>query len=176
MGDASHLKKQRGEHDKKISELSGELEEARRVLAADRAIAEALERKEKKLASGDKGSARAHIKRAYRPASETELRFDRVAEAWAAISIALSMVVLVALILFAREYLVFGLVALVSLLVFVESGFRKRLTELTASVTIGLATVATLILVYEFFWQAVVVSVLAAAAYMLWENVRELRT
>jgi hypothetical protein len=176
MGDASHLKKQRGEHDKKISELSGELEEARQVLAADRAIAEALERKEKKLKSGDKGSARAHIKRGYRPASETELRFDRVAEAWAAISIALSMVVLVALILFAREYLVFGLVALVSLLVFVESGFRKRLTELTTSVTVGLATVATLILVYEFFWQAVVASVLAAAAYMLWENVRELRT
>lgn len=91
-------------------------------------------------------------------------------------SIALSMVVLVGLILFAREYLVFGLVALVALLVFVESGFRKRLTELTTSVTVGLATVAAVILVYEFFWQAVVASVLAAAAYMLWENVRELRT
>jgi hypothetical protein len=176
MGDAFHLKKQRQEHEKKIAEISAELEEARVGLAADRALAEALEKKERDLAKGDKGPARSHIKHAHKPASDTELRFDRVAEAWAAVSIALSMVVLVGLILFAREYLVFGLVALVALLVFVESGFRKRLTELTTSVTVGLATVAAVILVYEFFWQAVVASVLAAAAYMLWENVRELRT
>lgn len=175
MGKASHLKKRREEHDKKISAISRELEEARRVLAADRALMEALERSKHKLGSGEKGSPRAHIRRAYRPASETDLRFGRVAEAWAAISIALSMVVLVALILLAREYLAFGLVALVSLLVFVESGFRKRLTQLTTSVTVGLATIATLILVFEFFWQAIVASVLAAAAYMLWENLRELR-
>lgn len=176
MGDSFHLKKQREDHEKKISEISGELDEARVRLAADRSLAEALERKERKLGSGDKGPARSHIKHAHRPASETELRFDRIAEAWAAISIALSMVVLVALMLFAREYLVFGLLALVSLLVIVESGFRKRLTELTTSVTVGLATAATLILIYEFLWQAAVASVLAAAAYMLWENLRELWT
>jgi hypothetical protein len=176
MSGTFHLKKQREEHDKKISEISGELDEARVRLAADRALAEALDRSEKKLKNGDKGSPRAHIKRAYRPASETELRFDRVAEAWAAISIALSMVVIVALILFAREYLVFGLLALVSLLVFIESGFRKRLTQLTTSVSVGLATITTLVLVYEFFWQALVAAILAAAAYMLWENLRELWT
>lgn len=176
MSKALHLKKEREEHDKKIGETSRELDEARRRLSADRALMEALEHSEHKLRRGDKGFARAHIKRGHRPASEANLRFDRIAEAWAAISIALSMVVLVALILFAREYLAFGIVALVSLLVLVESGFRKRLTQLTTSVTVGLAAVTTLVLLYEFLWQAVVASVLAAAAYMLWENLRELWT
>lgn len=176
MSEASHLKKQREEHDKKIEETSKQLDEARRNLAADRALLEALERGEKRLRAGDKGSPRAHISRGHRPASETDLRFDRIAEAWAAISIALSMVVLVALILLASDYLALGLLTLVSLLVFVESGFRKKLTELTTSVTVGLATITSLVLLYEFFWQVVVAAVLAAAAYMLWENLRELWT
>jgi hypothetical protein len=92
------------------------------------------------------------------------------------VSIALTMVGFVLLALFAREYLVFGLVGLLSLLVFIESGFRRRLVELTTSVTVGLATVSALVLLYEFFWEAVVAAVLLAAGYMLWENLRELKT
>ncbi|MGH3087648.1 MAG: hypothetical protein ACRDSJ_10070 [Rubrobacteraceae bacterium] len=176
MSKATHLKKRHEEHRKEISAISEEIDENSVRLAADRALMEALEHSERNIRNGEKGSPRAHIKRAHRPASETNLRFDRIAEAWAATSIALFIVVLVALILFASEYLVLGLVALVSLLVFVESGFRKKLTELTTSVTVGLATIASLILLYEFFWQTVVASVIAAAAYMVWENLRELWT
>jgi hypothetical protein len=35
--------------------------------------------------------------------------------------------------------------------------------------------VATLILVYEFFWQLVVAAVLILGLYVLWDNLRELR-
>lgn len=176
MSGAAHLKKRREEHERKVRETSKELGDIRARLASNRALIEALERSEARLEAGDKGPPRTHIRRAALPASETNLRFDRVAEAWAATSLALSMVVLVGLILFAREYLVFGLLALLSLLVFVESGFRKRLTELTTSVTVGLAIVSSLVLLYHFFWPVVVLCVLAAAAYMLWENLRELWT
>jgi hypothetical protein len=46
---------------------------------------------------------------------------------------------------------------------------------LISSVNVGLAVVATLILVYEFFWQLVVAAVLILGLYVLWDNLRELR-
>jgi hypothetical protein len=81
----------------------------------------------------------------------------------------------VLLIVFAREYLVFGLAAMIGLLVFLEAGFRRRLSRLISSLVIGLAIVSALILIFEFFWQILVVAVLAAGLYIMWENVREVR-
>jgi hypothetical protein len=46
---------------------------------------------------------------------------------------------------------------------------------LVTSATLGLAVVAALVLVYEFFWQIVVVAVLVLGLYVLWANLRELR-
>jgi hypothetical protein len=36
--------------------------------------------------------------------------------------------------------------------------------------------VATLVLVYEFFWPLVVATVLVVGLYVLWDNLRELRS
>jgi hypothetical protein len=47
--------------------------------------------------------------------------------------------------------------------------------NLVSSANIGLAVVASLILVYEFFWQLVVAAVLLVGLYLLWDNLRELR-
>ena len=44
-----------------------------------------------------------------------------------------------------------------------------------SSANIGLAAVATLIIIYEFFWPLVVASVLVVGLYVLWDNLRELR-
>jgi hypothetical protein len=79
------------------------------------------------------------------------------------------------LVLFAQQFLVWGLTALVSLMVFVEASFRRQLARLVTSLTIGLALVAALILVYDFFWQIVVVAALLTGGYIIWENLRELR-
>lgn len=171
-----HLARRYEEHEKEISAAAERLKETRAGVASDRLLIEALKRREERLRAGDRGSPRAHIRRAHQPASDTELRFDRLAETWAAVSIGLVMVGFVALVLFAREYLVLGLVALVSLLVFIESGFRRRLSRLTARVTVGLAVVSALVLLYEFFWPVVILAVLAAGTYMMWENLRELWT
>jgi uncharacterized membrane-anchored protein len=43
------------------------------------------------------------------------------------------------------------------------------------SVTLGLAVIAALILLYEFFWQVLIVVVLAMGGYILWDNLREIR-
>jgi hypothetical protein len=58
----------------------------------------------------------------------------------------------------------------------VEAGFRGRLVNLVSSANVGLAVVATLVLLYEFFWQLVVATVLVVGIYVLWDNLRELRS
>ena len=107
---------------------------------------------------------------------ETKLRASRLAEAWAAASVGLMIIVIVLLVLYERgEYLVFALAGSIALFVFVEAGFRGQLTNLVTSATLGLAAVSTLVIVYEFFWRIVVVSVLGLDIYVLWDNLRELR-
>ena len=97
-----------------------------------------------------------------------------MAEIWAAASIGLLLVVMVGLFYFARHYLIFGISALIALFAFVEATFRGRIVRMVTSVTIGLAVVAALILLYEFFWPAVAIMVVIIASYLLWDNLREL--
>jgi hypothetical protein len=78
--------------------------------------------------------------------------------------------------LFARAYLLFGLFAMLSLFVFLEASFRGSIIRLIGSVAVILALAAALVLLYEFFWQIVVLVVLVAGGYILWDNLRELWT
>jgi hypothetical protein len=174
MRDQPHLKELYKEHQEKITILAAELDELRSEVASDEALLEALLLKLRRLETGYRGPGRAHLRRAHRPFSDAGLRFSRFAEMWAALSIGLMMLVFVGLVIFARQYLIFGLVAVISLLIFIEAGFRKRLMQLVSSVTIALAVVAFLILLFDFFWTIVVVAVLVAGGYIMWENLREL--
>jgi hypothetical protein len=171
-----HLRQQFARQQEQIQTLSDELNQRRADLAADDAVLAALRLYVERLQAGQRGSARSHLRRAHRPFSDSGLRFGRFAEAWAAISIGLLLISLVALFLFAREFLVFGLAALVALLIFVEAGFRRRLSLLVTSITVSLAIMATLVLLYEFFWETVLLAVLTAGSYIMWENLRELWT
>ena len=86
------------------------------------------------------------------------------------------LIVFVLLAMYERgEYLTFALAGAISLFLFVEAGFRGRLTNLVTSAAMGLSVVAALVIFYEFFWQIVVASVLALGVYVLWDNLRELR-
>ncbi len=171
-----HLGKLYESHQKQIDALADEIDQLWAQLTSEQALLESLERYANQLRVGKREPRRAHIHRAHHPASSDELRLGRLAEFWAAVSISLMLVAFVGLVLFASDYLLWGLVAMVSLFVFIESGFRGRLTNLTSSVAIGLSLVATLILVYEFFWEVVSLIVLVAGGYILWENLRELWT
>ncbi len=175
MRDRSHLDAPYKEKTKHVEELSREVDRLRARLATDEAVAESLSDYAGRLRAGEREPARAHITRAHRPASETELRVSRVAEAWAAVSVSLVLISFVAIVVFEREHLISMLVLSIALFAFLEAGFRGRLVNLVSSVNIGLAVVATLILVYEFFWQVVVAAVLILGLYVLWDNLRELR-
>ncbi len=171
----SHLDARGRETRRRIAELSRDLDRLRSGLAADEAVAGSLTEYAGRMEAGERDPARAHIARAHRPASETELRFSRVAEAWAAVSVSLMLVIFVAIAIFEQEHLISMLVVSIAFFAFAEAGFRGRLVNLVGSVNIGLAAVASLVLLYEFFWELVVAAVLVVSLYVLWDNVRELR-
>jgi hypothetical protein len=175
MRDRSHLDAPYQEATRRVAELSGELDRLRGKLATDEAVSESLKEYADRLRAGERDPARAHISRAQKPASEDELRVSRVAEAWAAISVSLMLISFVGIAMFEREHLISMLVFSIAFFAFVEAGFRGRLVNLVSSANIGLAIVATLIIIYEFFWQLVVATVLVIGLYVLWDNLRELR-
>jgi uncharacterized membrane protein len=143
-------------------------------MTTNETLLEALEFYADQLRAGVHGPARDHIRRAHQPTSHEELRITRLAEIWAAISVGLMMVILVVLVDFARHYLVSGLTATLALFALIEAGFRGQLIRLVTSITVGLSIVAALVILYEYFWQVVLGTVLLAGAYILWENLREL--
>jgi hypothetical protein len=174
MRDRSHLDAPRAQGANRAAELSAQIDRLRARLATDEAVLGSLTEYAERLRAGERDPARAHISRAHKPASEDELRVSRVAEAWAAISVSLMIISFVGIALFEREHLISMLVFSIAFFAFVEAGFRGRLVNLVGSANVGLAVVATLVLVYEFFWQLVVATVLVVGFYVLWDNLREL--
>ncbi|MBI3763918.1 MAG: hypothetical protein HY260_18905 [Chloroflexi bacterium] len=148
----------------------------RAELAATDAALEALRLYNDRVRSGDLGPARAHIKHAHHPASDIGSAMSKLAEVWAALSIGVFMVgfVFIYFTTSARFWPI-GLGLLLGVIVFVEAGFRRQLSQLVSSVAIGLALASSLVLLFHFFWQIVIVGVLVAGGYIMWDNVRELR-
>jgi hypothetical protein len=160
----------------RLEELSRELNSLRKALTEEDARLDALDWHEARLLVGEPGQLRSHIRRAHQPSTDVDLRLGRLAEAFAAISTTLLLTSIVVLTVFAPQYLLFGLAALIGAIIFIESGFRRQLTRLVASVTVGLAIVSAFILLYQFFWQLIVATALIGGAYILWENIREMRS
>jgi hypothetical protein len=175
MRNTAHMRKAHQAQLQKIKALSEELRQLRFQLASEDALQVSLEQHAQRLENSVISPPRAHLHRVQRPASDAGLRLSRFAEAWSAISIGLMMVSFVAILLFARHYLLYGLAAMLSIIIFVEATFRRQLVHLVNSVSIGLAIVAAMVLLFEFFWSVVIASVILAGLYIMWENIRELQ-
>lgn len=169
-----HLSRMRLEYEQQIATLSKEVAKLREQRAASDALIHSLNDAIERRRAGLRESPRAHIRHAFLPTADEQIRAGRLAEIWAAASIGLLLVVMVGLFYFARHYLIFGISALIALFAFVEATFRGRIVRMVTSVTIGLAVVAALVLLYEFFWMAVAITVVIIATYLLWDNLREL--
>jgi hypothetical protein len=171
-----HLARIHASHQEEIDTLAEQVKSLRASYASEGVILEALKMHAEKLRAGDRGDPRAHIHRAHHPASEVGLRLSRIAETWAAVSVGLVVLSFVGMLFFAREYLFVGLAVLLSLLVFIEAAFRRQLIRLISNLTIALAAFSAAILLIEFFWTIIVLGVILAGGYIIWENIKELRT
>jgi hypothetical protein len=171
-----HLNKRRLEYEKQASALSKEVAKLREEMASSEALLHRLDEYTSLRRAGLRESPRTHIRHAHTPTADEQFRAGRLAEIWAAASIGLLLVVMVGLFYFARHYLIFGISAMIAIFAFVEATFRGRIVRMVTSVTIGLAVVAALVLLYEFFWLVVAIIVVIIGSYLLWDNLRELWT
>ena len=89
-------------------------------------------------------------------------------------SIAFFLVMLLLVVVFVQQWWPLAIAGLLTAFIFVEAVLRRQATRLVTSFTVLLAVIATLYLIYSFFWQIALFGILAAAVFLLWENVREL--
>jgi len=169
-----HLLPEALAHQEQVEALSVELTRLRQQVESDVEVLDALEQHRAALAIGARGPLRAHIRRAHRPATASERRRNRIAELWAATSIGGLLLGVVLLALFSPRHVVAGLSLLLTGFVFIEAGFRRQMGKLVSSITILLALIAAGVILYEFFWQLIVVAVVLIGIYLTWENLREL--
>jgi len=172
--DRSHLRKLHETQARHLEELSRELETMRSELSNDEVLYESLGDHAERLRNGERPPARAHIVRGVRPVSEAETRAGRVAQLWASISVAVVLLALIVIFAYQRQHLLSALVFAIAVFAFVEASFRRRLTRFMGSANVGLAVVGALVLLQHFFWQIIVLTVVAVGLYILWENLREL--
>jgi hypothetical protein len=172
--DQSHLSKLHDTQTRHIEELSKELETLRARVSDDEVLAESLEDHAERLRDGERPPARAHIVHPARPVSEAETHAGRVAQLWASISIAVVLVTLILIIAYQRQHLLGALVFAIAVFAFIEAGFRRRLTRFIVSLNVALAIVGALVILEHYFWEVIVLAVLAVGLYILWENLREL--
>jgi hypothetical protein len=171
-----HLNQSRLALREKMAALSDELDGLRAEQASLEASFDALNAYAAQARAGDLGPPRAHIRRAHHPVDASPAHLNLLVEMWAALSVGLMMVGFVALYFTTpARFWPIGLGILLGVIIFVEAGFRRRLPQLITSLTIGLAIASALVLIFQFFWQIVVAGVLVAGAYIMWDNLRELR-
>ena len=147
-----YLKKQYETHQEDMRTLSQEIDAILAKIATTEALLKALESYETALREGQSRVTRAHIQRVHQPTTEVELRLNRLAEIWAAASVGIMLIGLVSLTVFASNYLTAGLIAFILVVIFIEASFRGHLIRLVTRITIFLAILATLVIIYDFFW------------------------
>ncbi|HYU17336.1 MAG TPA: hypothetical protein VEQ11_01425 [Chloroflexota bacterium] len=170
-----HLEARYKASEERLRRLSAEVGQLRSERAHGQALAEALGERAARLEAGVADDPRAHIRRRAEPATDTDLQSSRWVEGWAAVSIGLMLVGLVCLLIWAREYLIPGMLAMAAAFVCIESILRRQVARLISGITVALAVVSALVLVYQFYWQIAVSGMMAAGLYLTWLNVRELR-
>jgi hypothetical protein len=142
-------------------ELEESLEECRRLAAA-------LER-------GDLGDPEAHLRHKRSPQSPDEIQQSKIAEVWAGLSIAILLLGGVTVLIFARENWALALSLVVTAVVVVENALHRSLQRLLLNVTVVLAALASVVLLYQFFWPICLFAVVLIAIIILRDNLRELR-
>lgn len=121
------------------------------------------------------GDPQSHIERIHRPQSQRVVLLGRLAEGWAALStgVVLLAFVVLALTNLANRFTVLALIFALFLLI--EAVLYRRLERLLLNITVTLAIIASVVLVYEFFWFVLAGCAIALAVLIISDNVRELR-
>jgi hypothetical protein len=169
-----HLAKQHTTLEKELNVLALEVRGLRREHSENAALLQGLSERLRRLQQGLKDGPHAHIQHMAVPVKTALLRFDRVGETWAAISLSLLLFGLVALVFLAPQYLWGGLAIITLLFVVIESILRGAFVQTVGQITALLAMVSGLILLFHFWKMILIGALLAVALFLLLQRLREL--
>jgi hypothetical protein len=165
-------------HDARARELARQEDELNALVGRRVEVEETLaacRRHLGRLKAGELGDPQAHIHHKSAPDPPSVSRRGRLAELWAALSTSALLLLGVVLIWTDVAQPALALALVIVAVVVVEAIINRRIDRLLLNVTIALAAVTALVLIYEFFWQLSLAAVAALAMLILRDNVRELR-
>ena len=159
------------ERDTVVTELTGLRRQAEelRTLVADTTTE--LER----VRAGDLGDPRAHLRFVAHPQDPSLIARSRVLDVWASISAGAAIFLIGVLLVLGIDTWWIGLPAIILGYVGIEALVRRRFLALLLNVTALLAAIGALILLREYFVEALAIAVFAIGVVILRDNVRELR-
>jgi hypothetical protein len=175
MRGSPHLATESARIDEQATAQTERLTALRRERSENDAVIEGLERSIERSKAGDAEDGRAHIRHAAAPVPAATMRFNHAAEIWAAISISALLIGLAVLILASPSNVWAELIVLVIAFVIGESVLRGTFVRTINQIGVMLALIATVVLFIEYLKYAVVVLLIALAAFLLYQRVRELR-
>jgi len=154
---------------------AGELE--LRKLRAQRAALDdqlaAINRERIRIDAGDPGDPRAHLTHPHSPVPPDEIRHGLIVEIWSAVSAAVLLFAIGALVWFkVLPWWAAIPAALVGYIV-IESAFRRHLSQLTLRFVVLLAFIAFILLAVNFAAQVILLGIVGLALFLLVDNLRE---
>src|SRR3954452_886153 len=153
----------------------GELE--LRKLRGQRAALEdqiyATRRERARVQAGDLGDPRMHLTHPHRPVPPEEIRNGLIIEIWSAISAAVLLVTVGALVWLNLLPWWAAIAAALGGYLLIESAFRRRLTQLTLRIVLILAVISIALLVVNFRAEIGLLAIVALAGFLLIDNLRE---
>jgi hypothetical protein len=169
-----HLAKQYALLNRKMIAQAEETRGLRREYSENEALLESLTNQLQWRRRGLRDDPRAHIHHLAMPAKTTGRRFERLGEAWAAISLSLLLFGVVAFLLLAPRFLAVGLAVMTLTFVAIESVLRRAFIQTASELTALLAIIASVILTLHFWYWILIGGLLAVATFLLLQRVREL--
>mgnify|MGYP003347895193 CR=1 FL=1 len=118
-------------------------------------------REQERIARGELGDPRGHLHHPHRPVPVEETRYGFIVELWSAVSVSVLLAAVAALVWFELAPWWVALLAGVSGYVVIESAFRRRLTQLTLVLTLVLAGIAAILLLWQFRVEAILPAAVA---------------
>jgi hypothetical protein len=170
-----HLAKQYARLEKEIETVSAEVHVLRREQTENTALLQGLTQRLGQMRQGKKDDPHAHLRHTAEPDDPGEkLRFERLAEGWAAISLSLLMLAIAGLIYFAPHYLWAGLGVFLVLFVTIDSFLRRAFVQTIGRVTLLLAMFATVILIVHFWKWMLLAALVVMGITLMVQRLREL--
>jgi hypothetical protein len=168
-----HLAKKHAALGGEIRSKAAELTNLRKDFSQTEVVLDGLRLRLKEIQSGAPTDPQAHIQHRASPVPASAV--SGAVEMWAAISIALMFFAVAALLIWAPEFVLPGIVVLIIAFGLVESLLRRTFAAALGNVALLLALVSLLVLGFAY-WQIALAGLLAAIGVILIvQRIRELR-